>query len=175
MAKSSSRPLAKPKVRARIRAWCVEGKSSREIVELLKAELRISVTPQAVQGYIRRHRAEIDALVGRVVEAVEEVTIKDKSERIRRLAGLYDRMDEIVTTRGLLAREPKVIGSGRDAYEVEVERFDAALVRELRGVLGDVADELGDRPKTPLIDARTLNISLDALAEIKRRALDAGE
>ena len=154
-------------------AWLVDGKSTREVVALL-AEQGVKTTFQGVAAFRKRHLPDIDALTSRVVAAVEDLTIRDKAERIRRLSGLYDGMQAIVDTRGLLATDVKFVGGPEYGREVEVERFDAALVKELRGVLSDVADELGDRPKTPLIDARTLNISLDALAEIKRRALSAG-
>lgn len=152
--------------------WIIEGRTVTEIVPLLKEHRHLTVTHQALTAFKRRHAAEIDAAQRKVAEAVLNVTIRDKAERIHRLSGLYDKMTEIVETRGLLATDVKYVGSAEYGREVEVQRFDAALVRELRGVLSDVADELGDRPKTPLIDARTQIITLEALKEINQRAGD---
>jgi len=42
-------------------------------------------------------------------------------------------------------REAKVVGSGKNAREVVVERFNATEVEQLRGVLADLAKETGGR------------------------------
>lgn len=39
----------------------------------------------------------------------------------------------------------KVVGYGDDAEVVEIERFNAAIIRELRGTLDDIAKETGGR------------------------------
>jgi len=39
----------------------------------------------------------------------------------------------------------KQIGSGKDAERVDIERFNAAIMSELRGVLDDLAKETGGR------------------------------
>ena len=39
----------------------------------------------------------------------------------------------------------KQIGSGKDAERIDIERFNAAIISELRGVLDDLAKETGGR------------------------------
>lgn len=180
---ATARVLDKRKNAAAIIAWTVDGKSSREVVDLLKKQRRVQVTPQAVQGFIRRHRAQIDELTNevaaKVTEAVIDVTIADKTERLRILDDLTRRMYEVIDKRGIMASDPKWVTTYAQTQEdgetvmeagtsqlVTVERFDSALVRELRGVLDDAAAEVGGRPKTPLIDARTQVITLAALDEL---------
>lgn len=141
--------LETPAVRAHVAGWLVDGATVSQVLARLAETYKLKVTRKAVYGFKRRHASELAGLQRRVVEAVAELTIADKQERIRRLAGLVDGMQAIVDDRGLLASEPKVIGAGRDAYEVTIERFDAALVAQYRGVLTDVAEELGQLPKTP--------------------------
>lgn len=152
---AAKRVLDKPKNAAAIIAWTVDGKTSREVVALLTKERKITVTPQAVQGFIRRHRAEISATAARVTAAVVDVTVRDKAERIRRLAAMVDRV------------EAELAGGKLRYYTADGDRIDAAAIAQFRGLLADVADELGDRPKTPLIDARTVNVFADLGAKIE--------
>jgi len=158
-------PLDKPQTAAAIVGWTAEGKSLREVVALLKAR-KISVGHQAVAAFVKRHQQEIDALNARAVAASEEASIASKTERLRRLEDLYRDMDAIRTGRGLIATETRMIGGADWGREVEVGRFDAALVREMRGALDDAAAEVGDRQRGPIIDNRTQILTLEALDEI---------
>lgn len=132
-------------MRATVLGLLVDGSSHGDIAS------QVGVTPQAIDRFAKKHVAEIEALRGKIAAAVEDVTIRDKAERIRRLAGLYDGMQAIIDSRGLMVAEVKFVGGPLVGREVEVERFDAALVREMRGVLSDVAEEVGDiaEPKPP--------------------------
>lgn len=42
-------------------------------------------------------------------------------------------------------RDVKVVGGGEDAYPVTIFRFNSALIDQYRGVLDDLAKEVGDR------------------------------
>lgn len=149
--------LDRPKVKPLIIGWSVGGVGPSEIVTRLKGQ-KINVTRQAVHGFLKRHGVEIQALGARVQEQVAVHAITSKEERIRRLDSLWDDMNEIRQSRGLMARDVKVYGTGRERTVEEIERFDAALVKEMRGVLGDVAEEMGDRTKIA-IDARTQTLN----------------
>ena len=54
-------------------------------------------------------------------------------------------------------REVKVIGSGKNAREVTVERFNAGEVEQLRGVLADLAKETGGREERHVIEGGAEN------------------
>lgn len=50
-------------------------------------------------------------------------------------------------------RDVKVVGGGEDAYPVTIFRFNSALIDQYRGVLDDLAKEVGDRRQKQLGDA----------------------
>jgi hypothetical protein len=65
-----------------------------------------------------------------------------KAVRIRRLAQLAEKLEEdLLDGDRLWVQEPKQVG----AQVIEVEKFNAAEVKEYRGLLDDIARELGDR------------------------------
>mgnify|MGYP001575296611 CR=1 FL=1 len=146
--------LSRPRVRERVIAWVLEGKSAAYIGAL--AAPGEPVSAQAVSQWRKRNADVIEEARARAEGLVLDVAIRDKVERVRRLAGLYDGMQDIVTTRGLMASEPKWIGSDKVGREVELQRFDAALVKEMRGTLRDVAEELGQVPRPDVSVQQTL-------------------
>lgn len=86
-------------------------------------------------------------------------SIACKEIRISALSNLHDRINRVIEERaeskemskvpggksGLLVKTIKGIGSGDNFTEVEEYTFDAALSREKRAVLDDVAAEMGGR------------------------------
>lgn len=134
--------LDKPATAQRIIGWLVEGKSHADVAKLLQTK-RIKTSRQAVTAFAHRHKAELGSLEARVVEAVADVTIADLSMQLRELGDLFERQKQIVETRGLMAAETKHIGGPLFGREIVVERFDAPLVREIRGTLKDAADLMG--------------------------------
>lgn len=73
-------------------------------------------------------------------------------ERIRALKRLGDLLTDQLYERdpdgnliNLWVADVKQIGSGRDAEQVDIERFNSALITQLRGVLDDLAKEVGGR------------------------------
>lgn len=165
-------PLDRGKTKAEIVGWYVEGLGPAAIIERLAAR-RVKVSRQAVQGFRRRHRAEIELLLAAAAEAVQTVTIADKSERIRQRDEMAGLIRAKILERGIEATELKMIGTGRNAYEVEVRRIDGPAVKAWNELLHAVAEELGELPRPEFkVDNRTLVITLEALKEIRRRAGD---
>jgi hypothetical protein len=65
-----------------------------------------------------------------------------KAVRIRRLAQLAEKLEAaLLDGDRLWVQEPKQVG----AQVIDVEKFNAAEVKEYRGLLDDIARELGDR------------------------------
>jgi hypothetical protein len=131
---------------------------------------------QSISQWLTRHKAELDAARAIVSSAVVNAAVQDgiaaKVTRIRELNGWYTATKDIADTRGLIATETKVIGSGDSAREVQVERYDAAMVAQARGLLRDAAEEVGDivRPTAGInVERMQVNVylggaSLDAPA-----------
>lgn len=68
-----------------------------------------------------------------------------KAERVKKLDLLARLMENDLFTGGLWIDEVKMIGSGFSQERVEFESFNAAEVAQYRGVLDDIAKEVGDR------------------------------
>lgn len=70
-------------------------------------------------------------------------------ERIQALKELADALKHELTAEGeenrRWVRDVKQIGSGDTAERVDIERFNAAELEQFRGLLDDIAKELGDR------------------------------
>jgi hypothetical protein len=89
-----------------------------------------------------------------------------KAVRIRRLAQLAEKLEaDLLDHDRLWVQEPKQVG----AQVIEVERFNAPEVKEYRGLLDDIARELGERRQS--IDL-ALTKELDALLDRLRDNLD---
>ena len=71
-----------------------------------------------------------------------------RHERVRALDDVAQLLlDELYETNKRWLPDVKQIGSGENAEKVELVRFNAGLVKELRGVLDDLAAEMGERVK----------------------------
>ena len=68
-----------------------------------------------------------------------------KEERIKRLTLLAALMEEDLFGGVLWTENVKMIGSGFDQERVEFEEYNAAEVAQYRGVLDDIAKEVGQR------------------------------
>jgi hypothetical protein len=95
-------------------------------------------------------------------------------ERIRQLEALYDKHLALIIARGeemageiaggetgLLVRDYK----GRNA-DVAVYKYDGALVKEMRGILDDIAREVGDRKTNVDLTTKGQPITFATLAQL---------
>lgn len=175
-------------MRPRVVAWLLEGATERDVVKRLhRLRPPVKVTSQAIHNFKVRHAdvltAKTEAIATAVVEAVVGVVIADKTERLKKLQGIYDRYEAVLNARGPVAREPKWVttylnvgpekptgpkGGEIPAKEqdgdflvpmgqilVEVEKVDKALADVLTGILAQVADEQGELPQ------RAVNMSFN--------------
>lgn len=136
-------PLDKPKARALVIGWAVEGKTSTEIQGLLRAH-RIDVSSAAVRAFNKRHAEEIAALAGKVADAVEADTIASQLERFRLLDKHARAVDAAIDAEGYFVKEVHYLGKGEDAEPVVTQRFDYPRVKSLLEVLRAAAEEHGD-------------------------------
>lgn len=101
--------------------------------------------------FVERMKVETRIMAGKFLE--EGLALKGK--RIQVLTNMYERIMDAIEARGnsmprvpggstgLVSRTFKSLGSGDNAETVEEHEIDTATVREIRAILRDVAEELG--------------------------------
>jgi hypothetical protein len=127
--------------------WIAEGLASDEIneraavfeppFEVSRQQVDYYRDKYSVKIYELRERAEFEALNDGLAKATERIALL-KRVADRMVKDLFD--DNLFWT-----DEMKGIGSGDIAQIVEYEEFNASEIRELRGVLDDIAKEVGGR------------------------------
>lgn len=96
--------------------------------------------------------ASYEALVNAERQAEINYGLSLDYERIRKLKRMADLLEDQLYERdsegnliNLWVADVKQIGSGKDAEQVDIERFNSPLITQLRGVLDDIAKEVGGR------------------------------
>lgn len=137
--------------RAQVVAWLIEGKRPPEIAALT------GTSRQAVHAFKRRHITEIQPRQQAIINA----RLRDKEARINELNWLYETARTEAETHGLTIVETRTEtdGEGEEATKIvyETRDFRTGMVREMRGLLKDIADELGQIPR-PDKGGDTINI-----------------
>jgi len=135
--------------------WIAEGLTSDEIN--LRAETfddPFNVSRQQVDWYRKKYAVDIDELREKAEFEALNVGLAKTSERVELLKRLADRMvNDLFKDDLFWTDEVKGIGSGPIAQIVDYEEFNASEIRELRGVLDDIAKETGGRVQK--VDAKT--------------------
>ena len=114
-------------------------------------------------------QAQVDDMRERMYSQIMQRGCAVKAQRVAQLQAQLDRLLRIVAEReaayakaatpkaeggagkavaggqsGFLCREPRLLGKGADAKLVSVYRFDAALSKEIREILKQIAQEKGE-------------------------------
>lgn len=134
-----------------VRLACEEGKSNSEIGAIL------GYHPATIHAWLRR--PEYVAAVKHWHELLEEEVLRlssaTKANRLKVYDDLVQRIYQVIDGRaeslshipggasGLLVKQVKTIGTGQNAYDVAEYLFDAALTKELRAALEQMAKERG--------------------------------
>lgn len=137
-------PLETAKIRPRVVAWALDGKTDREIVVRLR-RLRppVHVTHQAIARFRARHADELTRREEQVAERVVGVTIAQKEERIRRAEVVGLKLMEWIEQYG-----PVTVTYHEANGQTSVEhRFNKGLVDALVNLQKYVAEEAGELPK----------------------------
>ncbi len=94
----------------------------------------------------RKHDLDFIAAVAAQVEAFRNQSLTDgfadKRARLKLLNSMAFDLSDMATKNGYLREEVKLAANGE---HVSYEVFDHALVGQVRGVLDDIAKEMGDR------------------------------
>ena len=166
------RPLTRPKIRAEVIAWMIEGVRDAEIAR------RVGMTREAIYRFRQRHEAEIAPVVAEIERQITDAAIADKVNRILDADRDYRRLGEVIEARaadarydepgyrsGVMVHQLKQIGSGRNAETVDEYKVDTALIAERRALRREVAEELDQLP-------RGNNINIDNRTQILIRQVD---
>ena len=126
--------------------WISEGLDSGEInTRAAEFDPPFDVSRQQVDWY-RATRSLARAVVVGAIEGDALTTgLAIKAERVRKLQQLAAMMEGDIFGGLLWTDQVKMIGSGPFAKEVDYEEFNTAEVQQYRGVLDDIAKEMGHR------------------------------
>lgn len=172
-----------PDQRAAMHQWAVGGEMpDLTAAKALAAKFSQPFTPTSAQFAYYMAAAKVerrkDAEKKRKKGIKQGLAIKDA--RIAKLEELFARHEQLIEARaievseiesgktGLLARDYR----GKDA-DIPIYKYDAALIKEMRGILDDLAREEGAR--TSKVDATNININWDDLTDDELKRIAAGE
>lgn len=103
---------------------------------------------QRAAQFDREQAARLSAEYEERRKAIMEVGLAQVHERVGKLVEIFDRLyADFADNNKVWLRELKGIGSYENFQVVEVVRFNAGLVGELRATLDDIAAEVGGRPR----------------------------
>jgi hypothetical protein len=134
------------KQREALLAWIGEGLESDEINKrAAKFKPAFKVTRANVERYRRTRQIELSTLKasGQYNALAQGLALKE--ERVKRLAELAERLWADLNGKRLWLEMVKSIGFGDNSEIVDYEEFNQAEVREFRGLLDDLAKEMGQR------------------------------
>ena len=138
--------LKKPQ-RETLLEWIAEGLTSDEINN--RASLLddpFDVSRQQVDHYRKTRKFQIDEILQQSEYDALNVGLAKKAARVDLLKRVAAHLTEDLFERKLFWTDMvKGIGSKEDFQVVEYEEFNAAEVTQLRGVLDDIAKEVGER------------------------------
>lgn len=161
--------LKKEQKRA-IQEWVAAGLESGEInSKAAEYEPPFSVSRAQVLYYRQTRGVKLGELMQSSDYDALKTGLALKAERVKKLAQLAGLMEKDLFGGVLWTDDVKMIGSGAYQERVEFEEFNAAEVQQYRGVLDDIAKEVGERAQkteltgkdgAPLVNIRTIEVVL---------------
>jgi hypothetical protein len=126
--------------------WIAEGLQSDEINERASTFVPpFSVSRQQVDYYRKTRKADIEAITRAGEQEALTEGLALKSERVKKLKQLAALMETDLFGGFLWLDQVKGVGSGEIAELVDYEEFNKGEVDAYRGVLDDIAKEVGHR------------------------------
>ena len=129
-----------------IQEWVAAGLESGEInSKAAEFEPPFSVSRAQVLYYRQTRGVKLDELMQSGDYDALKTGLALKAERVKKLAKLAGLMEEDLFGGVLWTQDVKMIGAAPFQERVEFEEFNTAEVQQYRGVLDDIAKEVGDR------------------------------
>ena len=133
--------MTRPKVRAVVNGLIAEGVTDAEIAR------RIGVSRQAVTAYKHKHPDLVAPVVDEIVRQVTDYAIANKVNRIAELQHLFELTRQEVDEYGITAVETRTETDGDKETVIVTRDYRSGLVKEARGILRQVAEELAQLPR----------------------------
>ena len=129
-------------------SWIAEGLSSTEINKRAAASKSpFSVSPQQVDYYRKTRESQLKAIASISEDKALTEGFALTEHRVYKLSLLAALMEQDIMGGVLWTSQVKGLGGAENFQIVEYEEFNAAEVKEYRGVLDDIASETGGRVK----------------------------
>lgn len=127
------------------------------------------VSRQLVDYYRATREKSIAAMVAATEYDALTTGLAVRANRVQKLQQLASLMEQDLFGGFLWTDQVKMIGSGPFSKEVDFEEFNGAEVTQYRGVLEDIAKEMGDRRQTNT----TVSVTVDQLTQMSTEELEA--
>jgi transposase len=129
-------------------------KHQDEVVALLltgwtqeQVATKYKVNASSVHKFIGRHSARLTALKTEITRQTDQYAIAHQVGRVAELQHLYDLTRAEVDEYGIIIVETRTEKNGNTETVIVTRDYRAGLVKEARGILEQVADELGQKVK----------------------------
>jgi hypothetical protein len=126
-------------------------------------ETPFRVSRQQVNKYRKTRRMELKAILSVDEKNAMKAGLALKENRVIKLQQLAALMEHDLLGGFLWTEEVKGVGSGPAAEVVEYDKFNQAEVAQYRGVLDDIAKEVGERKEAPAV---SMSINVEGLGQI---------
>lgn len=140
----------KKRQRLAVLQWVAEGLQSDEINERA-AEFNppFTIGRATITHYRKTRKTDIEAIIAQDEHEALSSGLAVRAERVKKLKALALRLERDLFTDTeddyVWTDQVKSIGGGENAEVVEYEEFNKAEIDAYRGLLDDIAKELGDR------------------------------
>lgn len=138
----------------RLLEWIAEGLRSDEINERASQDEPFSVSRGQVDYYRRTRKLVIEAIKESGEHEALTTGLAKKSERVKKLKQLAALLEEDLFGDLLWLDQVKGVGSGTAAMIVDYVEFNRGEIEAYRGVLDDIASEVGHRVKRQQITGK---------------------
>jgi hypothetical protein len=121
------------------------------------------VSRQQVDKYRKTRKIELRAILSVDEKNAMKAGLALKENRVIKLQQLAGLMEHDLFGGFLWTEEVKGVGAGPAAEVVDYDQFNSAEVAQYRGVLDDIAKEVGERKEAPAV---SMSINVEGLGQI---------
>ena len=136
--------LETPAKRKKVIELVLAGRSDAEVA-LAVSTPSTRVSRQAIAGFRWRHADILKPAELEMIAEVKRRWIADKDARLGKLEEIYAGLDDVRTRYGFMVTTEEV--GEDDKRVIRDQHFNGALAAQMRGVLSDASDELGQKPR----------------------------
>lgn len=160
--------------REQLLEWIAEGLDTGEINKrAAKFKPRFKVSTRLVAHYRKSRHVNFDAIKAKGETSALTSGLAVKENRVAKLQALADKMlADLLENDKLWLLQVKGIGGTENYERVEYYEFNKSEVDALRGVLDDIASEVGGRAPGVLVN-NTYNFNLDEWKKQRNERLKA--